>query len=65
MALRMANDWLAETAEFVNGEVLEILEGLIKVTLAFREWGIMLVLIQAKKIKLLRVLSSLLKWVAI
>jgi hypothetical protein len=29
MTLRMA-----ETAEFVNGEVLEILEGLIKVTLA-------------------------------
>jgi hypothetical protein len=34
---------LAETAELVNPEVLEILEKLVKVTLAFRGWVITLV----------------------
>jgi hypothetical protein len=39
---------LLESAELVNSEVLEILEKLEKVTLAFRGWVITLVFLKPK-----------------
>jgi hypothetical protein len=42
MLMRGPFDWQM-TAELVNPEVLEILEKLVKVTLAFRGWVITLV----------------------